>query len=148
MLRPQQTRDPLAGIFDGLFQLQRVGIHHPDDRRIADTADVQYVAMKQNLTRAVRITFFVTLGEQEAVFHFAVSGIDRGNAAVQRIGRINRLPVRGDRQSKVFQIGMAAANSFQRNGIEFVNNTALHILEPFGTGHIQRIAFRTEHHFV
>ena len=43
---------------------------------------------------------------------------------------------------------MAAADGFQGRRIELVHHPALHILETFRTGNVQRIAFRAHNHFV
>ncbi|MNN85017.1 hypothetical protein D3C81_2022500 [compost metagenome] len=45
--------------------------------------------MEQHLARPVREAFFVALGEQQTIFHFAVRGADGTDAAVQRVDCID-----------------------------------------------------------
>ena len=83
LFRPHQAGDPLARVLDGLFQLQCFCIYHPDHRRIGHAADVEHVVVQQHLTRTVREALFVALGEQQALFHFAIGGADGADPAVQ-----------------------------------------------------------------
>ncbi len=59
-----------------------------------------------------------------------------------------RFAVRRHLYGKVFQVGMAQADGFQRFRVKPVDSAALHIFKPFGAGHVQRIALRAERHFV
>ena len=148
LFRPQQPGNPLAGIFDGFFQLQGFGVYHPNHTRIAHATHEQRAVVQQNFTCAKREALFVALGEHQAFFDFSVCGADRADTAVQRVRDVDRLPVGRDSHREVFQIRMAAANGFQRGGIKLIDHAALHILKALRTGNKQRIAFLIEHHFV
>ncbi|MNS76807.1 hypothetical protein D3C72_1103640 [compost metagenome] len=104
--------------------------------------------MQQNLARAIRQPFLVALAKQQAAFHFAVGGSDRGDAAVQGVSDIKGFAIRGDLHGEVFQIGVGCAERFQRFRIQLINHPALHIFKAFGTGHVQGIARRRQRHLI
>ena len=131
-----QAGHPFAGIFNPRFQLQRVGIDDPDLCRIGHRAHVERVIEQQDLPRAVRESLFVTLAEQQAFFDFAAGGINGANAAVQRVGHVQRTAIRTKLYGKVFQVCVGHTEGFQGRRVQLIDRPALHIFKAFSAGHV------------